>query len=1151
MSNSFRLGAVAVVLGVAAVITSQQLWGQPGQTKDRLLPPDSKRTADNQAAGDPEAALAQSKFDAGGIMTYKTQQGEELFSWQLKVDLAAHLPLPRPRDVLIMISTTASQAGVNFTASQQLAEEVMKKAAPGDRFSLWMVSTNDEIFTKNLTKNFVDPKKEEKQVAAALKVLADQYPAGDSDLKTALARAIDTFEPNEDRQQVLLYIGDGQSNAGPISAADRAALSKRMIDRKIAFFSVPLGLKMDPSNLHGLATGTGGIVIRVALLKDKAAEAVSRIQQTIAAPILYPTAAQLPAEVIESFPARLPPLRSDAPTLVIGKMKSAKQFTATVEGLVGGNPVKVVCKVTDTVPEPEMDNFFLISMVDQWRNAKDQPALIRADRALALASTATRIALDGLLGDAQLAMQQYNLDAAALLYLKAFKLAPHDTEVQAALKVVEDLKNGKIDRAAFLKDLDNASRKLVKLNGARLTTEEMTKWAKKAEEQPPADKAKWEQDATKAYRDRIMIEEQLLGQQIDADLKTALKELKKDPDGAHERVRNALLRVKDHPDLTDAVRDSLLKKLESALRTVATEGAQAKFRLIQEQAAVTLALEMKDRKMLEKTEVDRMESQLRVYKNIMNEARFSLVQRQQATDDILQGMLKIQEDAKVQGRASPTTSQGMYVAALTSYNMQMESDIRTQTERNFLAIMLEVEKSHIPLPDEPPVHYMTRLPVSQRVRAWKILSDRREYLYKDSDFFSDPKTRDKANKLADLLERVIDVKALQDEVSLKTALQFIQDRLGAGDKGVELPILIDTEAFKGDANGGELYPTADSFYEVKVKFPPFPNKMAIRTALRVILAALPSKNGTYLIRPNFIEVTTNTLQVKEKTLRVYPVGDLVIPISAATNPFANATGGVGAAGAAGGFPAGGFGAGLAGGGFPAGGFGAGLAGGGFPAGGFGAGLAGGGFGAGLAGGGFGAGLAGGGFPAGGFGAGLAGGGFPAGGFGAGLAGGGFPAGGIGAGLAGGGIGAGLAGGGFGAGLGMAGMPGASIPGQNCLGFNQFNGGLGAMGTGGLDQGLILLVQRVVAPGEWELAELPPSIQRRCAWWRRHSRSWCRRHERPRHARFPGSAWSGRSQGRQQYRFLSVGTGAGCSGHGPQALQGRRQLIRCQGWRSRW
>src|SRR5262249_10281488 len=46
-----------------------------------------------------------------------------------------------------------------------------------------------------------------------------------------------------------------------------------------------------------------------------------------------------------------------------------------------------------------------------------------------------------------------------------------------------------------------------------------------------------------------------------------------------------------------------------------------------------------------------------------------------------------------------------------------------------------------------------------------------------------------------------------------------------------------------------------------------------------------------------------------------------------------------------------------------------------------------------------------------------------------------------------------------------GFAGGAIPGQNCLGFNQFNGGLGAVGST-MNQGLILLIQQLVAPGEW-------------------------------------------------------------------------------------
>ena len=614
MTRSIRLGAIGMVLAAAAAITSSHLWGDPGQAKKNgqpLLPSDSNQTASNQASRDSENALAQSKFAIGGVVTYQPLEGEQLFAWQVKPNLGK--AVGRPRDTLIMVSTTASLAGAHLVAAQQLAEALMKNGGPNDRFSLWMVSTNDDVFTKNLTKNFIDPKKDEKQVKDAMKVLADQYPAGDADLKSALAKAIASFEPNEARQQVLLYVGDGQSNAAPVSAADRTALAKKMVERKIAFFPVPLGREMDPTNLHGLATSTGGIVVRVALMKDKAEEAVTRIQQTIAAPILYPTKIQMAGEVIEHYPTKLPPMRGDAPTLVVGKMKPAKQISATVEGIVGGKPAKVVCKIADSVPDAELDNYFLVSIVNQWQRAKDQPALIRADRALAFAYEDNRIAHEDLLTNAQQAMHQNNLEAAARLYDQAAKFVPHDQEAAAGLKLIEGLKNGKVNRKDLLKRIEDDSRKLVKLEkgkAVRLSAEEIKKVVDQAEAlQPPkgVDQNRAAEDALKAHRDRIIIEEQSLTQQIEGDIKTAMRELPKDPDAAHERIRSALLRVKDHPDLSDAVRDNLLRRLESSLRTVATQGAQVKLRKEQDELNVATALARGDRLLVEKTETERFE----------------------------------------------------------------------------------------------------------------------------------------------------------------------------------------------------------------------------------------------------------------------------------------------------------------------------------------------------------------------------------------------------------------------------------------------------------------------------------------------------------------------------------------------------------------
>ena len=72
MTNSIRLGAVAILLAAAAIVTSPHLWGDPGQAKKDgkgLLPSDNQQQPPGNVPGtETERALANSKFAAGGLV---------------------------------------------------------------------------------------------------------------------------------------------------------------------------------------------------------------------------------------------------------------------------------------------------------------------------------------------------------------------------------------------------------------------------------------------------------------------------------------------------------------------------------------------------------------------------------------------------------------------------------------------------------------------------------------------------------------------------------------------------------------------------------------------------------------------------------------------------------------------------------------------------------------------------------------------------------------------------------------------------------------------------------------------------------------------------------------------------------------------------
>jgi hypothetical protein len=104
------------------------------------------------------------------------------------------------------------------------------------------------------------------------------------------------------------------------------------------------------------------------------------------------------------------------------------------------------------------------------------------------------------------------------------------------------------------------------------------------------------------------------------------------------------------------------------------------------------------------------------------------------------------------------------------------------------------------------------------------------------------------------LNDTMDMKDFQAPMTLKDALALIQDKLQARYKDEDaLPILVNLEAFKTEpADSGE------QIYETQIKFPRFPRRMSVATALKVVLSQVVATKATFLVRDQYVEVTTVT-----------------------------------------------------------------------------------------------------------------------------------------------------------------------------------------------------------------------------------------------------------------------------------------------------
>jgi tetratricopeptide (TPR) repeat protein len=862
MTKARRLVAVVAGLAVTAIVSSSFTKGEP--TPPKGIPQKAKAVV--EAANEAEA-LAKSRFEDRDTFTYEDLKGQHYFALQVKPQLPA--VKAKPRDILILVSASAAQGGPSWTAAQQLAEGIINKSdKERDRISLWTVSTPEKENTCSLTEDFQEPLS--KEVQAGLDTLKKKvYPAGATDLKNGLQKAIASFRQVASRQRIILFLGDGQSTAAdPITTEERQKLIQDMIKRKIVFFSVPLGDNLSPENLHGFATGTGGMVLRTKILEETLDDVVKRYHQALSQPVLYPTRFEM--SVAEYFPTKLPPLRSDSPTLVVGKYKAGQPLTYTIKGNIAKE--EVVINGKPEVAQPELDNYFLISMVDQWKNAKTQPALIRADRALASAARDNRLEHEELLLQAELAVRKNALRAAEDLFQRAKNIDPRDRQAQAGINLVEKLKFGKITQEMLEAELKKDHRVDLAEKGrdgkVRWTKGQLLALAQKFDkenqgkiEEKPAP-APDKENLLQAHRDRVLIEKQKMTQAVETALRQARRDLDNDPDAALEMLRTTLLRVRDHPDLGDRVRDALLSRLQSALRDVTTQGKAAKLRKQENLQHLALVKKSRDEELQRKTLEERTEAQFNAFKVLLLRARVE----EKARQDLIEGFENMQAEARLTGTRVPVAAKAAYDQINPNFQLRQMAELKRVRQDKFLSVMLSIDKSAIPYPDEPGIFFPP-------LKTWEAITKLRKEKYEVSSLPNDDEGRKEANSIQKLLKENIDMKKFHDagEIPLKEALALFMDMFAVQNK--DLPILVDVQAFEEDN------PDAEKVTDTVVKFPAFPKRMAMGTALRLALSKVKTGNATYLIRRNYIEITTVERQTRERVLRVYPVGDLTIPIS--------------------------------------------------------------------------------------------------------------------------------------------------------------------------------------------------------------------------------------------------------------------------------
>lgn len=905
-----RLFAVGSVLTLIGLLATTHLWGQPGKRGHSLLDStEAKRPSDTGVDSYAAAEMSLSRFaDQPLILYQRPGQKETLLAVQVKPTLQA--AAPRPRDYLVLIDTAAHMAGGELQTAQTLLNSFLHQVGSDDRIALWTLNTKHHDLTNGFQTS--------QNLTAGLKKLSEDYPSGAVNLRDSLPEAIKLFDGKKDRQHVILFLGSGQSIAGPIDADLRASLCKEMVANHVAFYSVPLGGHLDPYNLHGFANCTGGKVVRYGLgLKPE--KWTANLMEALKQPVLFDCEIQLPAKVVEAMPAKLPPLRPDVPALVVGKISETpakdERFEYTLTGKVNGEDVRVTASLK--MPAPDDDNYFLVNMLDQWRTQKDRPALLQADRALDFAFETNQLARVDLVAQAEWALEKKEIDAAARLYQRALQADPTSAQARAGMQLVEDLRSGK-KKFEDIKDWFKFKKgeTIVRFQQGKrivLPAEQLFADPDKKDNAPPLGPDVADQNRINEIRGRQAIVDREQSQVVNDAILQANRMVQTRPDDAHEFLKRTLDGVGTNPDISNDVRASLSNRLARAIQNVDMIGAVVKR---DQEEALRLMANANARTTLvaqERVEQDVIRSRMRVYHNLMDQAREQQAYRQAQS---------IRKDLVDQGLPVPPAVTAGYASGLAAFHLREEQELRRIRQERWLAVLLEVERSHIPFPDEPPVEYPP-------AATWRALSELRKGRYESATFGADLPER--GIQLRHKLQQEIDYGGLEDaRATLSDALDQLSKRYG-------VTFDINDKAFEMD----QLKDVARTPVAEPTPIPAM--RTTLSTVIRKILRRVPAPSGTtYVIRRDVIEITTGTFAAAEKTVRVYPVADIVMPIPNSFNPLSvqgaatifglsnGALGGFAGVGGLGGMNFRGGGGGL-GGGFPGGagglgGFGGGLGG---------------------------------------------------------------------------------------------------------------------------------------------------------------------------------------------------------------------------------
>ncbi len=751
----------------------------------------------------------------GQVLSYQNSDGEHYYALQFKAD---RLPadVHSGKQIAILFDTSASQVGEHRTQALGVLKSLLSELPSDATVAIYAVDVQCTPFVNE----FVAPQSRQAKLAVAS--LSTRAPLGATNLSQALNTVLDGLQKQPARS--IVYIGDGMSSAKLISLPEMAGLTQKLANQHIPVHSYAVGPKKDLRLLGTLGVYTGGVVLidQAEGDKDLPINVGKELAKAVQSPVFYPGTIQLSDKKLELNTNQALPVRTDRDTIYLAKGNLNKKLLLELSN----HHLKANWKFN--LPVAQAINSFLAIPWVHSEPSQEIGFAFAGQRMMNLARTAHEEHMAQLEFAGTRAIQSGQFEQAARFGNLLQQLDPGNTRGNSIVKMSGQFQQDQLAQADTKKPAADAK----------------PQPAAKADAIPPIDDS-----ISKVEQLR-----QIKGAQMKIEVSNAIEEARtiaaENPEGALSVLKRSLSFLKSTSDIDVDLRQQLQRRLNNNMVDVRSQMEIAETRQIRQQQQLAQLEQQKrlvDKILLEDEKLEQLIDRVR-----------SLIQ------DGKHGNSDAYEEAEAVSRVAVDMEPGNGPATAALFTSeaagQLDKVFRLRSLRadRFLETLYQVELSHVPFPDEPPIRWPS-------APVWVNLTERRKKWASVDLHRASPAEQ----RIFEELQK--ETEANFPDIPLSEVMTYFAELHN-------ITILINSNDL------GEEGLTVDEPVNVSL------SGIKLKSAMNIILKPI---GLTYLIEDEVMKITTIVKADEILSTRVYPVADLVISVSAQQSSVGSSQGGFG------------------------------------------------------------------------------------------------------------------------------------------------------------------------------------------------------------------------------------------------------------------